>query len=108
RGIMAKAQDAQGRLRIQQQIFAAEAERHKDDIDLKAKEMEVAKLVLRAPCDGFVMNVPKIDEIGKYFDRDSGKPFCQVASANKLRILVPLAPSEYDVVRHDLIRHQQE
>jgi putative peptide zinc metalloprotease protein len=108
KGNMGRAPDAQGRSRIEQQIGAAEAERGAIAIEVAAKENEVGKLVLRAPSEGVVMNVPKMDEIGKYFDRDSGKPFCQIADANKLRIVVPLAPSEYDVVRHDLIRRTKE
>jgi putative peptide zinc metalloprotease protein len=58
-------------------------------------------LVLRAPRSGTVMSPPKIEEIGKVWERDQGTPFCSVGDQTKLRVLLPLGPAEYSLLDRD-------
>lgn len=60
---------------------------------------EMERLVLRAPRDGVILNLPPIDEIGKHFgDRDQNPVFCSIGDRSKLRVLVPLSSSDYDLL----------
>jgi putative peptide zinc metalloprotease protein len=58
-------------------------------------------LVLKAPRYGTVMSPPKIDEIGKLWEKDQSTPFCSVGDPTQLRLLVPLGPAEYRLLDED-------
>jgi putative peptide zinc metalloprotease protein len=75
--------------------------RAKDTLDQLEETRK--KLTLTAPRDGVVMGLPKVDEIGKGWDpKDMEAPFCSIGDPNKLRVLVPVPPADYDLVRDDL------
>jgi putative peptide zinc metalloprotease protein len=57
------------------------------------------RMLLRAPTDGHAINVPLIDEVGKRWEKESGQPFCSIGDPSKLRVLVPVSPDNYDLVR---------
>lgn len=61
---------------------------------------QLTYLELKAPCAGTVMSPPHVDEIGKYFERNT--PFCTVGDANKLRVLMPVSPADYRLMKQDL------
>jgi len=82
-------------------------------VDAEAKK----RLALRAPCDGFVMNLPKIDEIGKQWgseeqiaaryslkDQEASPPFCRIGDSRKLRVLVPIPPDDFELIRENRLR----
>jgi putative peptide zinc metalloprotease protein len=82
-----------------------DAEIERDSAEKKLEQIDATRklLVLRAPRDGIVMSLPKIDDIGKGWDaKDMEQPFCSVGDPNKLRVLVPVPPADYDIVRDDL------
>jgi putative peptide zinc metalloprotease protein len=64
--------------------------------------LDIEKLYLRAPRDGVVIGVPLIDEIGKHWDREQGTLFCSVGDRSKLRVLVPLSPSDFNLLQENL------
>lgn len=71
---------------------------------------DMERLILRAPRDGVVIEVPTIDDIGKRFgDRDGQSPqFCSIGDRGKLRILVPLSSSDYDLLQENHKKAQRE
>jgi putative peptide zinc metalloprotease protein len=92
--------NATERSRIEYQIAQAFA-----DADLAARQIvaikqQIERLRLRAPRDGVVMSPPRTDEIGKTYEK--GAPFCEVGDQQHLRILVPVTPPEYRLLKHDL------
>jgi putative peptide zinc metalloprotease protein len=88
---------------LAKKIWEAEIERNKAKYTLEQLEETRKKLILTAPRDGVVMGLPKIDEIGKGWDpKDMETPFCSVGDPNKLRVLVPVPPADYDLVRDDV------
>jgi putative peptide zinc metalloprotease protein len=102
---MSETRDMSERLQLARllgtyEVEKAQAERRLQDIRNEQKN----RLVLKAPRDGVVMGLPRIDEIGKLWEQNQGTPFCTVGDPSKLRILVPLAPDDYDLVRDDVKR----
>jgi putative peptide zinc metalloprotease protein len=74
--------------------------------DLYRKQLEVIEeqrsaLTVRAPRAGFVINPPEVDEVGKFFDGSQQKPFCTIGDPAKLRVLMPVRPSEYRLLEED-------
>jgi putative peptide zinc metalloprotease protein len=67
---------------------------------VEATEQQMERLRLRAPRSGTVMGPPRTDEIGKTFEKNS--PFCEVGDEHYLRVLVPVTPAEYRLLKHDL------
>jgi putative peptide zinc metalloprotease protein len=64
------------------------------------RNLEALKLV--APRAGIVMSPPRVDQIGKYFDKDQQQaPFCSIGDPKELRALVPLAPDNFRLLRDD-------
>ena len=74
---------------------------------LRQIEDQIERLVLRAPMDGVVMNLPLLDEIGRYWEPDQGAPFCTVGDPTKLRVLVPVTPADYDLLRENWVKLRQ-
>jgi putative peptide zinc metalloprotease protein len=60
------------------------------------------ELTLRAPRSGVVMSPPYVDEVGKTFEPDPNRPFCGIGDPSRLRILVPVSPAEYRLLKSDL------
>ncbi len=74
---------------------------------LNLAERDRKLLTLVAPRDGVVIGLPLVDEIGKRWDMEhmeQGVPFCKIGDPTKLRILVPLSPPDYELVRENLKR----
>ncbi len=70
----------------------------KRDEQTKKLEMELSKLVLRAPRSGIVMQPPKPQELGTYFELGSGRPFCRIGDTKKLQALVMIDQSDKDLI----------
>ncbi len=68
---------------------------------LQQLEPLLAALTLRAPCDGWVINPPRPDEKGKYFDHSQPAPFCTIGDPSRLRMLVPVKPADYRLLKQD-------
>jgi putative peptide zinc metalloprotease protein len=63
------------------------------------------KLLLKAPRDGVVIGLPKKDEEYRPWDRSElEKPFCHIADPTKLRIIVPVSPDDFELIRTDKAR----
>ena len=94
-----------------------EMEKHKQSWEMFREEFR-ARMVLRAPCDGVIMGLPKPEEVGKTWDvgkwwetgksseKELGLAFCTIGDPNKLRILVPVSPDDYELVRSDRANRQ--
>jgi putative peptide zinc metalloprotease protein len=70
----------------------AELNRHKKRLELVARR------------EGIVMNLPATEEIGKSWEKDQTMPFCSIGDPNRLRVELPLATVDYDLVLDDLKR----
>lgn len=57
---------------------------------------------LDAPCDGVILGAPRAEDVGKWWEKASPLPFCQVGDPKDLRLLVPVPPSDYHVLQQDM------
>lgn len=97
--------DRTERNKVEMNKVKAENEREKARTRMVQVQQQLAVCrTLVAPRDGVVMSLPKLDEIGKRFDRDAGKPFCSIGDPTSLRVLVPLGPDDYDLLRDNMRR----
>jgi putative peptide zinc metalloprotease protein len=89
---------------IRERVGNAEIAKVKLEAELDALLKEKEHLVLRAKRDGFVMGLPPKDLQLKPWERGEldKQPFCKIGNPTKLRILVPVTPDDYDVIRTDL------
>jgi putative peptide zinc metalloprotease protein len=98
------------RLQIEKTKAENERDRTRQKWDDMSKEMQ-RRLTLVAPRDGVVMALPRIDEIGKRWQRDQSSPFCIIGDPTQLRVLVPVSPDDYELIRDNLhrarARHEQ-
>ncbi len=65
------------------------------------------RLTRRAPRDGVVINLPKREKEGERWEKDQGQPFCTIGDPTRLRVLVPIPPDNYDLIK-DSIRKAKE
>ena len=66
----------------------------------QALQIKKLRLLLKAPRTGVVMNPPRIDEVGKYYEE--GAPFCRIGDPRYLRVLMPVSPADYRLLYGDL------
>ena len=77
------------------------AKEHEEQAGLRRQLLESLR-ELRAPRDGYVMSPPRPEDVGKTFDKDKDKIFCRVGDPERLRVLVPVDPQDYRLLREDL------
>jgi len=87
-------------LRRRRLSAALEMKKAEDGLEILARAKK--NLTLLAPCNGVVMGLPRLDEIGKQWDKEQGTPFCTVGDPSKLQVLVPVVPSDYDLIYTNL------
>jgi putative peptide zinc metalloprotease protein len=84
------------------ELAKAKAQGDLDEAQQKLREIqEMARLGLQliAPRAGIVMGLPQMDDIGKRFLRDQTTPFCLIGDPTQLRVLVPVTPDDYELIR---------
>src|SRR5262249_32696039 len=58
--------------------------------------------VLKAPRDGTVMSPPHKEDIFKRWEKADAVPFCSIGDTKRLRILLPVTPPDYRLIRENL------
>jgi putative peptide zinc metalloprotease protein len=89
---------------VTRQIVTTEAELQEARDKVAQIQRAKAKMVLRADRDGVVMGLPRRDEIGKMWDKEQATPFCTIGDPTRLQVLLPVVPSDYDLVRDNLVK----
>jgi len=105
---MGKISDVAERGRLEKEKVNAEGLRNKYRKEVETLDRVLKSLELRASRSGVVLGAPRIDEIGKHWERgEQDVPFCSIGDAEHLRVLVPLSPSDYNLLKDDL-RHENQ
>ncbi|MFN4258701.1 MAG: site-2 protease family protein [Gemmataceae bacterium] len=65
-------------------------------------EERLRGLVVRAPVAGVILNPPHLDEVGKLWDKDVETPLCGIADPNQLRVLMPVSPADFRLLKEDV------
>jgi putative peptide zinc metalloprotease protein len=89
----------QAELKGQIETAISEESKYKTDVD--TYEYAATRLVLRAPRAGVVMSPPKVDQVGKLWERDQSPPFCSIGDSNQLQLLMPVSPMDYRLLKTD-------
>jgi putative peptide zinc metalloprotease protein len=79
----------------------------KGEAEEKLRVLERARdkeLVLQAPIDGVIGVAPRLDEVGKWFDKDPIHPFCTINQPRRLRVALPLTTAEFNRLKENLER----
>lgn len=106
-----KTNDAQEKARLDRERATKEhARNHLLQTEIPALTNAIKELEIRAPRTGVVTGLPPIDEVGKYWsvDRDQERSFCTVGDPERiggparLRVLMPVAPANYRILKDDL------
>lgn len=93
--------DAGERARIEGELAATRAARDAS-ARLIATYDEVRKdMVLRAPRAGVVMSCPRVDAVGKLWEKGEQRPFCTIGDPTRLRALMPVSPADYRLLKED-------
>jgi putative peptide zinc metalloprotease protein len=101
---LAKASDPKEKELIKENKLSAEQERNEAEVKwLHFRNFVLREqLELRAPRDGVIVGLPQVTEIGKLWDKEQSPPFCSIADPTRLRVLVPVPPADYELIRSDL------
>lgn len=96
--------DANERARVEASRTQAAAERNEFARLVEMFARRHQRLQVRAPRSGVVLAPPRIDEIGKLWEKDQATPFCIIADPTHLRVLVPVPTADYRLLQEDLER----
>jgi putative peptide zinc metalloprotease protein len=103
----AQTTDANKRHELETNIAGARGERAVYEQQVEEYEKMLGHLVIRAPRGGVIMSPPKKDEVGKQWEKDVTTPFCSIGDPTRLRALMPVPPSDYNLLAEDL-RHDPD
>jgi multidrug efflux pump subunit AcrA (membrane-fusion protein) len=87
---------------------AAESDRDAARKQWLYDRQRLKRLFLRAPRAGTAISIPKVEEIGTRWEMDQEKPFCSIGDTGRLRVLVPVPPADYELIRRDLAQFRKE
>lgn len=104
RDIGETSQDPTERAKVEYKLTQQRAERDRWYRMIQVYEQNIRDLQLFAPAAGVVVSPPRVDEIGKYWEKGQPQPFCSVGDPMKLRALVPLGPADYRLLSEDLAK----
>jgi putative peptide zinc metalloprotease protein len=93
----------------------AEGDRKKAQNKLTQVDEESRQLVLVAPRDGVVIGLPSIEEVGKTWNwnrdiQEKGEStlFCSIGDRSRMRVIVPVASENLQILREDLEQGSQK
>jgi putative peptide zinc metalloprotease protein len=95
-------QDPLEREKINAALAQAQGERATLARKLELLEEQNKSLTVRAPRSGVVLSPPKIDEVGKLWEKDQETPLCSIGDPSRLWALMPVPPADYRLLREDL------
>jgi hypothetical protein len=96
--------DPQEKNKIEASIAMAKGELLQyDKFAHEYQEMQ-RKLTLRSEWDGVVMSCPKVDDVGKQWDKENAKEFCSVGDPRHLQALMPVPPEQHRLLQEELDR----
>jgi putative peptide zinc metalloprotease protein len=102
RQAMTKARSADERNKLQQLIDEA-INKENAQARLEAQnQRDIEELNIKSPRAGIVMNVPKKEDIGKFWEDVQSRPVCTVGDLQKLRVLLPIAAYDYKLLTEDM------
>jgi putative peptide zinc metalloprotease protein len=101
----ASLEDAQ-RASIDQEIAAFKSKANSAATRVRDRQGMRKRLVLTAPSSGVISQAPKIEDVGRYFEKDAKRPFCIISDPTRLRVLLPVSTS--DMHRLDRNLHEQQ
>jgi putative peptide zinc metalloprotease protein len=84
-------------------LLKANAQKSLEDAQVLQEiiEEQQKRLIVRAPHAGWVINPPHVDEVGKYYDTAQPVPFCTIGDPDRLRVLMPVRPADYRLLKGD-------
>jgi putative peptide zinc metalloprotease protein len=89
------------RRQVQQQMAEARGKFYTAVWVVQELEKQQARLTeVFAPSDGIVMTPPHVDEIGKYFDKNT--VLCSIGDPSSLRVMMPVPTADYKLLDRDL------
>ncbi len=87
--------------RLVDEINKARTKRSEAEEKIKGLEKLIREeMVLRAPLTGVVGIAPRLDEVGKHFEKD--KPFLTINAPRQVRVALPLVTSEFNRLKENL------
>jgi putative peptide zinc metalloprotease protein len=100
----AKDEDERKLLETEKQKAAGDMHEAKVKADFIQQQIDNlgARRGVRAPRAGVVLGAPRPEDVGKEWQRDQPLQFCSIGDPSKLMILVPVSPSDYQLLRNDL------
>jgi putative peptide zinc metalloprotease protein len=90
------------RVRLDTEAAVAKSEGERSRRQIGTYESAIKSLTLRAKRSGVVMTSPRVDAIGKMWEKDQSTPFCSIGDPKRLRVLMPVSPTDYRLLQQDL------
>ncbi len=91
--------------------FAAAITKARGGLSSAQKQVEFfqqklnSEQVVRATRSGIVMELPRVELVGRQWDRR--QPLCKIGDPTSLRVLVPVVPSDYSLLQENLGGHHE-
>ncbi len=99
-----ESRDAREKERLTLSIVHATGDLKSAQVNLRSIQDELSQLILRAPRDGVVLGLPNTEEVGRAWKKGQDAPFCSIGDRSKLRVLVPVHPSEMELMRDNFVK----
>lgn len=106
RELVAISHDPSERARAEVLLAKLAGERDRSAQRAIVVEQLSRRLQFRAPRAGVVMGLPQVEEIGKSWSSETVTPFCTIGDPNRLWVVVPVSPADYQLLRENYERSE--
>jgi putative peptide zinc metalloprotease protein len=91
-----------GKLNIDHAAAVGEMKRARATMEVIAHDL--TKLEIRAPRSGIVMSCPKIDAVGRTWEKEQSQPFCSIGDPTHLRLLMAVPTADYRLLAEEMAK----
>lgn len=95
------------RARLEATLTSAVGDRARAARQVELLTQQRQKLQVRAPRAGIVMSVPRVDALGKLWEKDAGVPLCTIGDPGRLWVQMPLGPADFRRLQEELAARGQ-
>ena len=101
--------DPATRAKLDTQLREARQARHNNAEQLRNQEELIRRTeILKAPRSGTVMGAPKKEDIFRTWEKADPQPVCTIGDPKKMRLLIPVGPTDYREMKRNLDRKMAE
>jgi len=101
---MGQTQEPLEQAKLQSERAAASGEMARAHASIDVIVHNLSQLKISAPRSGIVMSCPKVDAVGRMWEKEQSQPFCSIGDPTHLRLLMAVSTPDYHLLQEEMAK----